>query len=138
MPRKRFRVTVKAVDASNAESDVGELIVDAKDRDDATQKVLAQLWTPELEASGKKPSDIYVAPRMTQYAPSKYDVVDAGGSYRLSPTWTLAAYVTNLFDKKYWRWSDVQGAAGNAAGLAVVDAFTAPGRAVQVSLRADF
>ncbi len=56
MPRKRFRVTVKAVDASNAESDVGELIVDAKDRDDATKKVLAQLWTPELEASGKKPS----------------------------------------------------------------------------------
>ena len=56
MPRKRSRVTVKAVDASNAESDVGELIVDAKDRDDATRKVLAQLWTPELEASGKKPS----------------------------------------------------------------------------------
>lgn len=91
-----------------------------------------------VHSSGKKPSDIYVAPRMTQYAPSKYDVVDAGGSYRLSPTWTLAGYVTNLFDKKYWRWSDVQGAAGNAAGLAVVDAFTAPGRAVQVSLRADF
>lgn len=56
MPRKRFRVTVKAVDASNVESDVGELIVDAKDRDDATRKVLAQLWTPELEASGKKPT----------------------------------------------------------------------------------
>ncbi len=56
MPRKRFRVTVKAVDPSNVESAVGELIVDAKDRDDATQKVLQQLWTPELEASGKKPS----------------------------------------------------------------------------------
>ena len=56
MPRKRFRVTVKAVDASNVESDVGELIVDAKDRDDATRKVLQQLWTPELEASGKKPA----------------------------------------------------------------------------------
>jgi hypothetical protein len=56
MPRKRFRVTVKAVDAANVESDVGELIVDAKDRDDATQKVLQQLWTAELEASGKKPT----------------------------------------------------------------------------------
>ena len=56
MPRKRFRVTVKAVDASNVESDVGELIVDAKDRDDATRKVLEQLWTPQLEASGKRPS----------------------------------------------------------------------------------
>jgi hypothetical protein len=56
MPRKRFRVTVKAVDASNVETDVGELIVDAKDRVDATRKVLQQLWTPELEASGKKPS----------------------------------------------------------------------------------
>lgn len=54
--RKRFRVTVKAADESGAETPVGELIVDAKDRDDATRKVLQQLWTPELEASGKKPA----------------------------------------------------------------------------------
>ncbi|MDH0863384.1 TonB-dependent hemoglobin/transferrin/lactoferrin family receptor [Mitsuaria sp. GD03876] len=98
-------------------------------------------WTANaswVHSSGKKSSDIYVAPRTTQYAPSKYDVVDAGGSYRLSQTWTVAAYVTNVFDKKYWRWSDVQGAASTPAGLAVVDAFTAPGRALQVSVRADF
>jgi hypothetical protein len=54
--RKRFRVTVKAVDAANVESEVGELTVDAKDRDEATRMVLEQLWTPELEASGKKPA----------------------------------------------------------------------------------
>jgi hypothetical protein len=54
--RKRFRVTVKAADAAGVETVVGELTVDAKDRDEATRKVLAQLWTPELEASGKKPS----------------------------------------------------------------------------------
>jgi hypothetical protein len=54
--RKRFRVTVKAADAAGVEAPVGELIVDAKDRDEATRKVLQQLWTPELEASGKKPA----------------------------------------------------------------------------------
>jgi len=54
--RKRFRVTVKAADAAGVETAVGELIVDAKDRDDATRKVLLQLWTPELEASGQKPT----------------------------------------------------------------------------------
>ncbi len=53
--RKRFRVTVRAVDANGVESEVGNLTVDAKDRVEASQKVLAQLWTPELEASGKKP-----------------------------------------------------------------------------------
>jgi hypothetical protein len=54
--RKRFRVTVRAVDASGGESEVGSLTVDAKDRNEASQKVLARLWTPELEASGKTPA----------------------------------------------------------------------------------
>jgi hypothetical protein len=54
--RKRFRVTVKAVDAAGVETGVGELTVDAKDRDEATRKVLQQLWTPELEATGRKPA----------------------------------------------------------------------------------
>jgi hypothetical protein len=54
--RKRFRVTVRAVDADGAETEVGSLTVDAKDRGEAQQKVLAQLWTPELAASGKKPT----------------------------------------------------------------------------------
>jgi len=54
--RKRFRVTVKAVDAAGVETGVGELTVDAKDRDEATRKVLQQLWTPEFEATGKKPA----------------------------------------------------------------------------------
>jgi len=54
--RKRFRVTVKAADADGTETPVGELIVDAKDRDEATRKVLQQLWTPELESSGMKPA----------------------------------------------------------------------------------
>ena len=53
MPRKRFRVTVKAVDASNAESDVGELIVDAKDRDDATRKRSSRSSGPQ---SSRRPA----------------------------------------------------------------------------------
>ena len=58
----------------------------------------------------------------TYYAPKKYDVFDLGGEYRFSKTLRLQAYVTNLFDKKYWRWADVAGVASNSP---VLDAFTA-------------
>ncbi|OWQ93621.1 TonB-dependent receptor [Roseateles aquatilis] len=98
-------------------------------------------WTADatwVHSSGKKPSDIYMTQGVVQYAPKKYDVVDAGASYRLTPTWTVAAVVTNVFDKKYWRWSDVIGATSTTSSFPTIDAFTAPGRAIQVSLRADF
>lgn len=85
-----------------------------------------------VHSSGKKAGDISTA---TYYAPKKYDVFDLGGEYRFSKTLRLQAYVTNLFDKKYWRWADVAGVASNSP---VLDAFTAPGRAIQVSVRADF
>lgn len=85
-----------------------------------------------VHSSGKKPSDVSTAGWFT---PKKYDVVDVGAGYRFDKTFSVSAYVTNLFDKKYWRWSDVVGIAANSA---IVDSFTAPGRAVQVSLRADF
>ncbi|UXH77551.1 TonB-dependent hemoglobin/transferrin/lactoferrin family receptor [Roseateles amylovorans] len=85
-----------------------------------------------LHSNGKKASDISTA---TYFAPGKYDVIDVGGGYRINKTLRLSAAVTNLFDKKYWRWSDVSGIAANSN---VLDGYTAPGRALQVSLRADF
>lgn len=70
----------------------------------------------------------------SKFLPPSYDVIDLGAGYRINPVWQLAAFVTNLSDQKYWRWSDMRGIADNA----LVDAYTAPGRALQLSLRADF
>ena len=56
MKSKRYRVTVKAVDAAAVESTVGSVFVDAKDRDAAGRLGLQKLWTPELEESGAKPA----------------------------------------------------------------------------------
>ncbi|WP_431266492.1 TonB-dependent receptor domain-containing protein [Roseateles chitinivorans] len=92
-------------------------------------------WSVEttwVHSSGKKPSDVST---VGWYTPKKYDVVDLGGSYRFDKTYSISTYVTNLFDKKYWRWSDVTGIAATSP---VLDSYTAPGRAFQVTLRADF
>ncbi|MDE1007630.1 MAG: TonB-dependent receptor, partial [Paraburkholderia fungorum] len=43
--------------------------------------------------------------------------------------------VFNLFDRKYWNWSDVRGIADSSP---VKDAYTAPGRNVSVSMKMDF
>lgn len=81
---------------------------------------------------GKRASDVSSP---TQFTPPGYSVVDLGASLRLTPRLRLNAWVTNLFDKTYWRWSDVNGV---AATLPTLDSFTATGRALQLSLRADF
>lgn len=71
----------------------------------------------------------------TNFLPPSYDVVDVGVAYRIEPGLRVAAFVSNLTDKKYWRWSDVRGI---AASSTVLDAYTAPGRHLQLSMRADF
>lgn len=85
-----------------------------------------------LHSNGQKASRSSVA---ANYLTPSYDVIDVGGSYRLTPTLRVAAFVTNLTDRKYWRWSDVRGIAATSP---VLDGYTAPGRQFQVSLRADF
>ncbi|MBB4844189.1 hemoglobin/transferrin/lactoferrin receptor protein [Paucibacter oligotrophus] len=84
-----------------------------------------------LHSEAKKAS---AAEDPSKFLPPRYDVIDLGAGYRINPVWQIAAFVTNLSDQKYWRWSDMRGIADNA----LVDAYTAPGRALQLSLRADF
>jgi hemoglobin/transferrin/lactoferrin receptor protein len=62
--------------------------------------------------------------------------LDLGGQWRIQKNLRLNAAVTNLTDKKYWNWSDVRGA--TAAQVAVIDAYSQPGRSLRVSLVADF
>ena len=50
--KKRYRVSVKAIDSSSNATDLGSVVVEAKDRDAAMRIGKAKLWTPELEQSG--------------------------------------------------------------------------------------
>jgi len=47
----------------------------------------------------------------------------------------LQAQLNNVGNSRYWRWADVRGLAANSTEL---DAYTAPGRQLQVSLAAEF
>jgi len=92
-------------------------------------------WTlraSALHLQGKARSEISSA---TYYAPTGYTTLDLGGSWKPLPALTLQANVSNLFDRHYTRWSDVRGLADSST---VKDAYTAPGRSVQVAARYDF
>lgn len=69
------------------------------------------------------------------YASPSYTVLDLGVYWKPLPNLSLHANVNNVFDTKYWRWSDVRGLADSST---VKDAYTAPGRNLQVSARYDF
>ena len=64
-----------------------------------------------------------------------YTVFDLGGSWKPLPNLSLNVNLNNVFNETYWRWSDVRGLADSST---VKDAYTAPGRNVQVSARYDF
>lgn len=86
-----------------------------------------------VHSEGKKSSRISTS--IAQFAPPSYTVLDLGFYWKPMRDVTLNANLNNVFDTKYWRWSD---ASGLAAASTVTDAYTAPGRNLQVSLRYDF
>lgn len=80
---------------------------------------------------GKQARDVSDA---NQFLPPDADVVDLFANWRIDKTWTLRGALLNVFDETYWRWSDVRGMSDGPSILA----YSAPGRSVQVALRADF
>lgn len=66
--------------------------------------------------------------------------LDLHGQWRIQKDIRLNFGITNLTDQKYWNWSDVQGLAANpiAPLLPVEDAYTQPGRHVNMSLVMEF
>ncbi len=91
-----------------------------------------ELRANALHAQQKQASRISNA---TYYATPSYTVLDLGASWKPLPNLTLVANLNNVFNQTYWRWSDVRGI---AASSTVLDAYTAPGRNLQVSARYDF
>ncbi|GGY09940.1 TonB-dependent hemoglobin/transferrin/lactoferrin family receptor [Paludibacterium paludis] len=69
------------------------------------------------------------------YAPPSSTVVDVGVFWKPRKDLTLNANINNLFDTRYWLWSDVRGVTQSSSDK---DAYTAPGRNVQISVRYDF
>lgn len=71
----------------------------------------------------------------TCFAPPSSFVVDLRGGYRFSRHVIGYIGVSNLFDRRYWNWSDVRGITESSP---VKHAYTAPGRNVSVSMKIDF
>ena len=99
-------------------------------------------WSARLDLThyaAKKTGDIdgasLVTPPAAQFTTPSATTLDLSGQWRIRKDLRLTAGIFNLTDRKYWHWSDVRGL---AAGSAVADAYTQPGRYVRVSLVADF
>ena len=85
----------------------------------------------------KKSSDITAnsCNSSTCFAPPSSFIVDLSGGYRVTKHAMVYLGVFNLFNRKYWNWSDVRGIADSSV---IKDAYTAPGRNVSVSMKLDF
>ena len=70
------------------------------------------------------------------FRPAGYGVVDISAWWNIHRSARVTASVNNLFDKKYWLWSDIRQA--DARDPAGVDFYTQPGRNFTVALQLDF
>lgn len=77
---------------------------------------------------------------LRQFITPAATTLDLQGQWRMRKDVRLNWGITNLTDETYWKWSDVQGLASNPAAPlnSVVDAYTQPGRHLNVSLVVDF
>ncbi len=75
------------------------------------------------------------APAAANYVPGSFDVVDFTAFWNISKNVTLNAGIFNLFNKKYFHWSDVKLLPSNYAHL---DAYSQPGRNASISVKAQF
>lgn len=95
-------------------------------------------WDARFDArrhAAKKSDDIPVVAPATQFAVPAATTFDLSGQWRIHKKLRVNAAIVNLTNKKYWNWSDVRGLAATSA---VADAYTQPGRHLNVSLVADF
>ncbi len=92
-------------------------------------------WFTEADIryqAGKNHNDMSVK---TDFAPPSATVMDLRAGYNINKYATLYGGISNLFDNKYWNWSDVRGLADNST---VKDAYTAPGRSFNVGLKLQY
>jgi len=96
-----------------------------------------RLWFVQSDLvynAAKKKADI---PTATNFVSPAFFVMDLSGGYHLSRNMTVYAGIRNLFDRKYWSWTDIRGL--SLADSAInKDAYTEPGRSFNVSLKVEY
>jgi hemoglobin/transferrin/lactoferrin receptor protein len=80
---------------------------------------------------GKRQADIAESCSPACFAPPGFTIADATASFAITPQAVARVGIFNIFDAKYFWWSDVRGLAANSP---VSDAFSQPGRNVSASL----
>ena len=88
----------------------------------------ANLFATIVERKDRNPST-------TGYTPEGYEVFDLTGYYQFNKQVSLNAGIFNVFDRKYFAWSDVRNL---TATTTTVDAFSQPGRNATVSVKYQF
>lgn len=92
------------------------------------------MQTDVVYNAAKKKQDISTA---SNFVSPSFFVVDLSGGYHLSRNMTVHAGIRNLFDRKYWSWTDIRGL--SLADSAInKDAYTEPGRSFNVSLKVEY
>ena len=82
-------------------------------------------------SAGKAQSDIAEGCSPTCFAPAGFTVVDATASFAILPQAIVRVGIFNLFDRKYFWWSDTRGLSAN---LPTIDAYSQAGRNASLSL----
>jgi hemoglobin/transferrin/lactoferrin receptor protein len=80
----------------------------------------------------KKAAD---APNAGTFLPPAATALDLNAHWRLNPHLSMSAGITNLTDKKYWQWPDVNTRSANDIAI---DAYTQPPRSVSIAVKAEF
>ena len=86
-------------------------------------------------SEGKQKSRVSNVCTPTCFTPPSFTVADLTAYAAVTEAATIRIGVFNLFDKKYWWWSDVRGLSDTSL---VKDAYTQAGRNVSASLNVKF
>ena len=73
----------------------------------------------------------------TNFVSPSFFVMDLRSGYRFNKNTILYAGIRNLFDRKYWSWTDIRGLS-LADSATNKDAYTEPGRSFNVSMKFEY
>lgn len=86
-------------------------------------------------SKAKKANEVGSVNGSAQFTTPAYTIMDLSFYWKPSKQLTFNANLNNVFNKKYWRWSDARGLTANSS---VIDAYTAAGRNFVVTMKYDF
>ncbi|WP_034303587.1 TonB-dependent hemoglobin/transferrin/lactoferrin family receptor [Herbaspirillum sp. RV1423] len=96
-----------------------------------------QVWFVQSDViynAAKKKKDIATP---TNFVSPSFFIMDLNSGYRFSKSAVLYAGIRNLFDRKYWSWTDIRGLS-LADSATNKDAYSEPGRSFNVSMKFEY